>query len=150
VKPSDPYAAGKLTTSLYAEKSDVTGTLVVVLRGRMDDRGLQLITPMSRCLKRYDVHELILTDETGAKPGTCVNRIAYLGFVDIGQGGVIVCGDAVFLDGRQVGTLAGFDETHMPNHLNIVIRTDNLAAGTELGAKLGMTVKFSAASAAAG
>jgi len=74
-----------------------------------------------------------------------VNRIAYLGFVAIADGGVIVADDEVYLAGCLVGTLAGFDETHMPNHLNIVIRTDRLADGVEQGAELGMPVRFTAA-----
>jgi len=142
LKPIDPYTAGKFTSNPYAAKRDVTGALAVVLDGSMPDRGLTLIKPISRCIKRYDVHELILTDEAGAKPGAAVNNIAYLGFVDIEQGGVIVQGDAVFLDREKVGVLAGFDETHMPNHLNIVIKTEKMLPGTKLGAKLGMVVSF--------
>jgi len=139
---TDPYAAGKFAANPYAKKSAVEGPLVVVLQGRMEDRGLALITPISRCLRRYDVHELILTDEAGAKPGSRVDRIAYLGFFAVEAGGVLVSGDEVLLDGRPVGVLAGFDETHMPNHLNIVIRTDRLLTGVELGASLGAAVSF--------
>ncbi len=142
MKPIDPYSAGKFSANPYAAKCDVTGELAVVLDGSMPDRGLVLIKPISRCIRRCDVHELILTDEAGAKPGATVNSIAYLGFVDIEKGGVIVQGDAVFLDGEKVGVLAGFDETHMPNHLNIVIKTDRMLPGTKLGAKLGMTLAF--------
>lgn len=142
MKPIDPYGAGKFSANPYAEKCDVKGSLAVVLDGTMTDRGLALIKPISRCIRRYDVHELILTDEVGAKPGATVNSIAYLGFVDIEKGGVIVQGDAVFLNGEQVGVLAGFDETHMPNHLNLVIKTDKMIPGTKLGVKLGMEVSF--------
>ncbi len=143
---NDPYAAGKFSSNPYAAKTDVSGSLTVVLRGKMEDRGLELIKPISRCIRRHDIHELILTDEPDAKPGSRVNRIAYLGFAAIADGGVIVAGDRVYLAGRMVGTLAGFDETHMPNHLNIVIRTDRLADGVEQGAELGMPVRFTVAS----
>lgn len=139
---TDPYAAGKFAANPYARKSTVQGELVVVLQGRMEDRGLALITPISRCIRRHDVHELILTDEAEAGPGKQVNRIAYLGFFAVELGGVIVSGDEVYLDGRAVGVLAGYDETHMPNHLNIVIRTDRLLTGVEHGAPLGATVSF--------
>ncbi|MDR3560194.1 MAG: hypothetical protein P4N41_19545 [Negativicutes bacterium] len=142
MKPIDPYAAGKFSANPYAAKRAVLGPLAVVLDGRMDDRGLLLIKPISRCIRRHDIHELILTDEAEAKPGAVVNRIAYLGFVEIEQGGVIVEGDAVFLAGEKVGVLAGFDETHMPNHLNIVIRTETMISGSMLGARLGMKVCF--------
>jgi hypothetical protein len=141
----DPYTSGKFKADPYAAKTPVSGSLAVVLRTRMEDRGLALIKQPSRCVRRYDIHELILTDEADAKPGAAVNRIAYLGFLEIEQGGVIVSGDGVWLDGRHIGTLAGFDETHMPNHLNIVIRAAALADGLELGAALGMSVKFASA-----
>ena len=36
--------------------------------------------------------------------------------------GVLVRGDAVPIDGREVGTVVGFDECHFPNHLNIVLQ----------------------------
>ncbi len=138
----DPYAAGKFCSNPYAQKSDVVGSLVVILDGRMEDRGLELITPISRCLRTHDVHELILTDEPEARPGGKVNRIAYLGFFELASGGVIVSGDRVLLNEVCIGTLAGYDETHMPNHLNIVIQTDKLLTGIELDAGLGNKITF--------
>ncbi len=142
---NDPYASGKFAASPYAAKTDVTAALTVVLRGTLDDRGLELIKPISRCVRRDDIHELILTDEPDAGPGGRVNRIAYLGFAAFTAGGVLVSGDAVSLDGRRIGTLAGFDETHMPNHLNIVVKADRRGDGVERGAALGMAVRFTAA-----
>ncbi|HMM20142.1 MAG TPA: hypothetical protein PKA10_05330 [Selenomonadales bacterium] len=138
----DPYAAGKLSTNPYAKKTPVHGPLVVVLDGQMENRGLELITPISRCLRTHDIHELILTDEAEARPGAKVDRIAYLGFFSVAQGGVLVSGDRVYLNERPVGVLAGFDETHMPNHLNIVIRTDRRQTGVEFAAELGMNIYF--------
>jgi hypothetical protein len=139
---NDPYAAGKLKGDAYAAKSDVVGSLVVVLQGRLEDRGLQLITPPSRALKRYEVHELIITDEQGAKPGTRVNRIAYVGFFSVQQEGVIVAGDEVYLQDQLIGYLVGFDETHLPNHQNIIIRATQRVTGVELNAQLGMKLLF--------
>lgn len=139
---SDPYAAGKFSANPYAKKTVIRGSLVVVLDGKMDNRGLELIKPISRCIRTQDVHELILTDETSAKPGSKVDRIAYLGFFEAAQGGVLVSGDEVYVNDEPIGTLAGFDETHMPNHLNIVIYTDHLQTGMESGAQLGMEIRF--------
>ena len=138
----DPYKAGKFKSSPYAKKSDVRGPLVVVLDGKIDDRGLSLIVPISRCIKKDEVHELILTDEATAHPGAIVNRIAYLGFFTAEQSGVLVEGDKVTLNGQVVGHLAGFDETHMPNHLNIVIKTTELKTGLELSANPGDQIVF--------
>lgn len=138
---SDPYKSGKFKANPYHEKIDVEGSLVVVLDGMMDNRGLELIAPISRCVCKYEVHELIFTDEQ-AKPGDVVNKIAYLGFLEIERGGVIIAGDMVELDGELIGTLAGFDETHMPNHQNIVINSTSLASGKDLQVKLGSKIKF--------
>lgn len=137
----DPYKSGKFKSNPYAKKSDIGGPLVVVLDGKMEDRGLSLIVPISRCIKKDEVHELILTDEA-ARPGATVNRIAYLGFFAAEQSGVIVAGDEVTLNSKVIGRLAGFDETHMPNHLNIVIETTDLRTGLEFGANPGDRVLF--------
>jgi hypothetical protein len=139
---NDPYASGKLKGNTYAAKSDVVGPLLVALQGHMADRGLQLIAPVSRAVKRHEVHELIMTDEADAEPGKRVDNIAYLGFFSVEQGGVIVAGDNVYLEEKLIGHLAGFDDTHMPNHQNIVIRAASKLSGVEIGAKLGMTVRF--------
>lgn len=139
---TDPYASGKLKSNTYAAKSDVVGPLVVVLQGHMANRELQLIAPVSRAVKRYEVHELIITDEAGAGPGKRVDNIAYLGFFSVEQGGVIVAGDNVYLEEKLIGRLAGFDDTHMPNHQNIVIYAANKLSGIEAGAQLGMTIRF--------
>ncbi|VBB05851.1 Hypothetical protein LUCI_1062 [Lucifera butyrica] len=138
----DPYADGKFAVNPYFKKSDVTGALVVVLDGRMNNRGLELIIPISRCVVKDVVHELILTDEEEASPGEQVNRIAYLGFITLENSGVLVQGDEVHMNGRMIGHLAGFDETHMPNHLNLVIRTGHLFTGAELNAEPGMKITF--------
>ena len=143
---ADPYTSGMFTANPYAQKIPVCGSLCVVLRGTLQERGLVLISQPSRCLRAGEVHELILTDEPGAKPGERVNSIGYLGFFTVTQPGVIVAGDTVQLDGLHggtlVGTLAGFDETHMPNHQNIVIRVSRLTTGEELGASLGQGIRF--------
>lgn len=105
----------------------------------MSDRGLELIKPMSRCVRQHDVHELILTDEK-CGPGSKVNQIAYLGFVNLTVSGVVIEGDEVYVDDRLMGHVAGFDETHMPNHQNIIIYTDFLNTGKALELEPGMKV----------
>jgi hypothetical protein len=124
----------------YYLKAAVHGRLAVVLDGVFDDRGLQLIKPTSRALKAYEIHELILTDEQ-ISPGGTVNRIAYVGFVEITRGGVIVVGDPVYVNDRKIGLIAGFDETHMPNHLNIVL-TGSRETGKTLDLSLGAELKI--------
>lgn len=138
---SDPYKAGKFKANPYYAKVDVSGNLVVILDGAMPNRELRLITPISRCIRQHEIHELILTDEN-AKPGATVNNIAYLGFVEIQAGGAIISGDDVYLGSEKIGTLAGFDETHMPNHINIVINSPTLGSGKDRNIALGEQIKF--------
>ncbi|ABZ85273.1 hypothetical protein HM1_2744 [Heliomicrobium modesticaldum Ice1] len=134
---SDPYAKGMLRVHPYAKKKDVVGELVAILEGKLENRGLQLIKPISRALAEDEIHEIIVTDETDAGPGKQVNRIAYLAFFEVKGGGVIVAGDPVFLKGKLLGHIAGFDETHMPNHINIVIKSEERQSGVSIGAEIG-------------
>ncbi len=138
----DPYAAGMFAANPYAMKRDIEAELVVVLEGRIEERGLALMKPISRCVCRHEIHELIITDDAEAGPGKTVNPIAYLGFMEISRGGVIVAGDRVFLGEECIGAIAGFDETHMPNHLNIVVRSPSRFTGMEKGARLGQSVRI--------
>ena len=133
----DPYSAGMLKKNLYVKRIPIAGRIVAVLEGRLEDRGLQLISPPSRAVLRHEIHELILTDETEAGPGGKVERIAYLGFFEVAEGGIIRAGDAVIIAGRKVGVIAGYDETHMPNHLNIILKDEQRITGSELGIELG-------------
>ena len=137
---TDPYRAGLFKKNPYAEKLDIKGNLVVVLSEKLEGRNLQLMTPISRALNRHEIHELIITDEEQAAPAQRVNNIAYLGFFEVLQGSVLVVGDEVFLDNQLVGHIAGFDETHMPNHLNIIIKRKERLTGIDLGAKVGMEI----------
>jgi len=138
----DPYESGMFRENPYCAKSDIQGDLVVVLRGAYEDRGLELMKPISRCVQKDEIHELILSDEPDIGPGKKVNKIAYLGFVEILKGGVIIAGDGLFWNGERIGFVAGFDETHMPNHLNIVIRCDKRITGELLGCRPGDGISF--------
>jgi len=138
----DPYGSGMFKENPYYAKSDIHGNLVVTLKGMYEDRGLELIKPMSRCVKKYEIHELILSDEKDIKAGAKVNKIAYLGFVEILNGGVITIGDGLFWNGERIAYVAGFDETHMPNHLNIVLNCDKRISGAELGCVPGDGIMF--------
>lgn len=142
VTTADPYAAGKVSFDPYFKKVDINGKLVVVLNGTVNKRELKLIKPPSRGVVKYQVHELILTDEQEAAPGKIVDKVAYLGFVEFTNGGVLLNGDIVLINGRQIGYLVGYDETHMPNHQNIVIKTNILQSGKDLKLKPGDRISF--------
>ncbi|OAT85231.1 DUF6917 domain-containing protein [Desulfotomaculum copahuensis] len=136
VAAGDPYKEKLFSINPYVTKREITGKLVVVLQGKLENRGLKLITPISRAVQRNEIHELIVTDEEGAVPGSDVQRIAYLGFMEVGCGGVMVAGDEVSCNGLVLGRIAGFDETHLPNHLNIVVYSPERLDGVERGLRL--------------
>lgn len=129
----DPYKSGQFKASPYYAKSDLIGKLVVTLTTTFETRGLVLIAQPSRCICTNQIHELIMSDEEGIGPGSTVNKIAYVGFVEIEQGGVIISGDEVLYNDQLIGHIAGFDETHMPNHYNIVLRAAERKTGEALG-----------------
>lgn len=140
--PVDPYVKNPRHENFYVRKSAVGGRLVAVLRGRVPDRALELIPQHSRAVRAGEVHELIATDEPGAAPGRTINSIAYLGFAEFSRGGVLMTGDELRIGGRLLGRLAGYDNTHMPNHMNIIVAMDAARSGDELGLALDAPVVF--------
>lgn len=46
-------------------------------------------------------------------------------------------GDKVQIERKFVGEIAGFDQTHLPNHQNIVMKAKEIRSGVELGMRLG-------------
>ncbi len=140
----DPYAANKLDTKYpCAKKGTVHGKLCVVLDARASNRALELVKFPSRAVLKNEIHELILTAEATAEPGSIVNTISYLGYFEVLESGVIWAGDKVMIGAIEVGTLAGYDLTHFPNHMNIVIKTDRaLFTGLEANLEVGLPVTF--------
>jgi hypothetical protein len=131
-----------VTLSTYAANRPVAGTVVTVLDSTHERRGLKLISTYSRALPKNSIHELIATDETGKKPGDTANRIAYLAFFEVGRGGCIIVGETLVVNGKAVGEIIGFDETHEPNHINIIIGVKKCRTGSQLKIKVGSKIKF--------
>lgn len=123
-------------------KRSVHGQLVKVLTHRRDDRGMTLEGFASRCVRRGEVHELVTTDQTATTTGTRIDRVGFLGFVEIGCAGVIDRGDEVWADGHRVGTVLGFDACHFPNHYNILISVPEPLTGPQLGLAPEVQVRF--------
>lgn len=136
----DPYVRRSLTFKAYSRKCDLEATVVAVLRGTLHDRNLELIPQPSRAVRQGDVHEVILTDEA-ADPGSKVGRVAYVAFLEFLNGGVLLAGDLLSIQGIEVGRLSGFDLSHFPNHMNIVVQ-GRLESGEELGIALGGEARF--------
>jgi uncharacterized protein YuzE len=138
----EPHGAGILDKYPYAAKSDVTGRLVCLLDARSEERGMELILHPSRVLCRNEIHELAVTDDPAAAPNHTVDRVAYLAFFSIEEGGVVLVGDKVEVAGKEIGEVAGFDVTHAPNHLNVLLRVEQRKTGAELGLQLGELIVF--------
>ncbi|MEV0600190.1 hypothetical protein AB0I82_12955 [Streptomyces sp. NPDC050315] len=113
-------------------KRSVRGDLVKVLPHRRTDRGLTLEPHASRCVRRGEVHELVTTDQRATRPGSRVDRVGVVGFVELACAGVIDRGDDVWIDGLCIGTVVGFDACHFPNHYSILIGTGRLVTGSDL------------------
>lgn len=139
---NDPYTSGALTSPPYARKSVVAGRICAVLDLRLDDRGLQLIPQPSRAVAAGEVHELLSTDQDDIAPGSRVDRVSGIGFFVVEQPGVLLVNDRVRIGEATVATVAGFDETHFPNHYNIVLHAHDRRTGVELGLSLEDEVSF--------
>jgi hypothetical protein len=122
-------------------KSDVVGRVVAVLRGTTERRGLTLTEHRSRAVPAGQIHELMLTDEL-SDLGSTIQRVALLAFFEVVQGGIILAGDQVTIGDTLHGTLAGFNETHMPNHLNLCLYSADLSDGETRGLRIGDVVRI--------
>jgi hypothetical protein len=127
----------------YVSKTDVVGRIVVVLKGVTDCRGLIIEDFRSRAVRAGDVHEFMITDEP-VDIGVTVDRVALLAFFEVTEAGVILLGDRVTIDRVHVGAVAGFNETHMPNHQNICLAGE-VRDGLMLGVRLGSEVRIARA-----
>jgi hypothetical protein len=136
--PKEPYAGGILDTQQpFTAKSDVVGAVVCIMDARAEERGFELIPSPSRAFARGSIQELIVTDEPQAAPGAVVNRVAYVCFFEIETGGIVLSGDTVSIEDREIGQVAGFDLTHTPNHMNVIVRVAQPRSGAEMGLALG-------------
>ncbi|MFI9024039.1 DUF6917 domain-containing protein [Streptomyces sp. NPDC053560] len=120
------------TSEENGAKRSVRGDLVKVLLHRRTDRGMTLEPHASRCVRRGEVHELVTTDQRDTRPGARIDRVGFLGFVELACAGVIDRGDDVWIDGLRIGTVVGFDACHFPNHYNILIGSGRLVTGGDL------------------
>jgi hypothetical protein len=138
-----PYESGMVGGRPRIEsRTNLAGRVVAVLTSKRDQRGLKLIHPYTRCIRKNEIHEFLVTDETEALPGATVNRVAAIAFIEFTDGGVIMEGDAVLIGGREIGRIAGFDESHFPNHMNILLKSPQRKTGLEQRIEGGDSVEF--------
>ena len=141
-EPKDPYRNGKVTLGAFVTKAPVKAKVVAVLRGQVPDRGMELIPQLSRAVRKGDVHEVVMTDRDVA-PGGQAREVAYLAFVEFQNGGVLLREDSLSVGGKSVGRLLGFDLSHFPNHMNLVVE-GCLRSGEDLGIRVGDVAEFTA------
>jgi hypothetical protein len=55
---------------------------------------------------------------------------------------VVVIGETLLADDKPIGTVLGFDETHEPNHINIVIGVAQRQTGKQLNLSVGSRTRF--------
>ncbi|MFP3951633.1 MAG: DUF6917 domain-containing protein [Candidatus Bathyarchaeia archaeon] len=121
-----PYDFREIKTSVYGHRRPVIGEIVALLHISFKDRGLELIETKSRALNIGEIHELMLTDENDAAPGGRADRVSAIAFFEVKQGGLAVFGDRVTIGGCNIGEVAGYDLTHMPNHMNVLVKSEDL------------------------
>ncbi|MGI5355276.1 Gfo/Idh/MocA family protein [Streptomyces sp. CA-252508] len=141
----EAYAIGRVkeTRLRMAAKEPVTARLVKLLFHRRTDRGMVLSPWESRCVRAGDVHELVTTTDRPAAPGDRVDHVGFLGFAEFPAGAVVERGDTVLGPRGRIGTVAGFDECHAPNHYNILIDTDRVLTAEDLDLHTTDTLTFS-------
>jgi hypothetical protein len=137
----DPYASGVVDQKLAIIKEPVKGRIVGVLANRAVNRQLNLIHSASRAVRMHDIHELMCTVEN-VPPGGVVQDVSYLAFFVLDESGVIVVDDILQVNGRDFGTVIGFNEIHAPNHINIVILVTTPMTGFQVGWELQMPIQF--------
>jgi len=132
-----PYDPNLITLSVYGDRRPVTGEIVALLHITFEDRNLELIHSRSRGLRKNEIHELMITDEEDAGPGGGADRVSAIAFFEVLNGGLAVVGDKVTIANRDLGRVAGYDMTHMPNHMNVLVKSETLDAGPiEVGATI--------------
>jgi len=120
----------------YVSKRPVEGRVVCVLDAWSERRGMQLEPHAARAVSAGEIHELAMTDDPNAHPEARVDRVAYIGFIEIVRGGIILAGDRVTLGQRELGKVVGFNSSHFPNHMNILVRSPQGQTGRGLGLEL--------------
>jgi L-arabinose 1-dehydrogenase len=142
---ADAYAIARTKEKRLrmSAKDEATAAVVKLLFHSRTDRGMTLSPWATRCIRVGEVHELVTTTDRPARSGDRVDRVGFLGFAEFQRATVIGRGDAVWLGHRKrIGTIVGFDECHMPNHLNILIETDQLITACDIDLRLGEEIRF--------
>ena len=123
-------------------KLPLKGHFIKLLDHKKTNRGMTLISEMSRCIKRNEIHEIVTTDHEKLCAGSRVDRVGFLGFAEFINPGVIDFGDIVTVNHQIIGKVVGFDSCHYPNHYNILIKTSKLLISSEIDLAVEHEISF--------
>ncbi|MEU2899379.1 DUF6917 domain-containing protein [Streptomyces sp. NPDC001273] len=114
-------------------RSPLSGRWVAVMEHRRLSRGMRLERWQTRAVPAGTVHELMTTPAAPPADSDRVDEVSYLGFVEF-TGGLLAVGDAVHeADGTLLGHVLGFDDTHLPNHMNVILLSEDRRTGRQRG-----------------
>lgn len=117
-------------------RPELAGRLVCVMHHIRRDRGLTCASWRTRAVRAGEVHEFLVCRNEDVKRGGPLQDAWYIGFAAL-EACVLAVGDSVWFHGSLIGEIAGFDDTHLPNHMNVVLSSDSPRTGRELGALVG-------------
>jgi predicted dehydrogenase len=135
-------ARRKETRLRMSSKGEASARVVKLLYHSRDDRGMRLSEWRTRAVRQGEIHELVTTTDRPTDPGDRICRVGFLGFVEFADATVIGRGDEVHVGDRRIGTVAGFDECHFPNHYNVLIDTDEVVSAGDIDLKVSDVVRF--------
>lgn len=123
-----------------SEKEELQAVVSAVMGHKRNDRKMVLAEWKTRCIKEGEIHEFLSSTDFGGDKTKTLNNFVYLGFFRFTKGGVIEIGDRLITGKNTVlGEIIGFDDTHLPNHINIVLSGQD-KTGEELGLKAGQQI----------
>lgn len=118
--------------TLFSEKVTIKAQWLAIMDHERKDRAITLSPYKTRCLQVNEIHEFMLCAEN-SDISLPINHIKYLGFAEIQNGGIVEVGDYVLNSENFQAKITGFDETHYPNHYNIVLSSPVFLNGKEYG-----------------
>lgn len=114
-------------------RCEQTARWIAILNHKRVQRGIMLTKWQTRVVRQGDIHEILTTPERTEHISRQINLVFYLGFAEF-DAGIIAIGDGFWAeDGSFLGQVLGFDETHAPNHLNILLSSDVMLPGVQRG-----------------
>lgn len=135
----DPYSSN---IDSVIVKQDLIGRIVTIHGTVRRNRGLNIIIQKTRAIKKGEIHELIITNNNILNSNRIIDDVAIIGFMEFLTTGLIKTGDKLYVRNNKIGEIIGFNETHMPNHQNIIIYSKKLITGLGLKLNFGNVVYF--------